>query len=255
MKRLIVTADDFGNSHGVCLGIAEAMLKGVVNATSAMVCVPPGLPYIVRYAPRLKGRIGLHLQLTGGVPVLPATRIPTLVRRNGYFANCPADMQRRVSQQEIYMEWMAQLNRLLSLNIVPSHLDSHHHIHIWPQVFPVFCELARKLRIPARATDAKQARVLRRLGVPTVDACQIKWFHDNLSERTFMAVVDETFRCIGGEGTVELMSHPGYVDPDLWIWSQYVQHRELELRVLTSPEVVRHLAAREIALAGMSVLV
>ena len=69
-KRLIVNADDYGHSPGICLGIREAHLQGIVTSTSAMMNRPltaAELTVAARACPNLG--IGVHLVLTTGKPV------------------------------------------------------------------------------------------------------------------------------------------------------------------------------------------
>ncbi len=65
--RLIVNADDFGLTEGVSAGIVDAIERGVVTATTAMVAIDAS-ERLARLGPRIAGRVGLHLQLTGGIP-------------------------------------------------------------------------------------------------------------------------------------------------------------------------------------------
>ncbi len=248
MKRLFVNADDFGLTDGIGRGIAEAMAVGIVGGTTAMVC-PSGaverLARLVRQEPILSGRVGLHLQLTGGVPCLPARDVPSLVGPDGAFPRKKTAVG-KVDPDEVRREWRAQLARLRSLGIEPSHLDSHHHIHERPDVFPVFVELARELGLPARALSQDSRRALSRAGVPHTDACVTRWFGENLTANGFLSLVTAAFEAIGDAGTVEVMTHPGRFDALLAGISTYTHGRETELGVLTSPDLVRQLAGREI---------
>ena len=102
MRRLFVNADDFGLTEGVSRGILEAMAAGVVGGTTAMVCAADGPERLARLGSGIAGRVGLHLQLTGGRPCLPPEEIPSLVTEEGLFprkkvavANVDPDAVRR----------------------------------------------------------------------------------------------------------------------------------------------------------------
>ncbi len=76
MKRLIITADDFGLSGGVNRAVEQAWKNGLLTGASIM---PGGAAFdeavkIARRNPALQ--VGLHLTLVQGRAVLPAEKIP-----------------------------------------------------------------------------------------------------------------------------------------------------------------------------------
>jgi chitin disaccharide deacetylase len=247
MRRLFVNADDFGLTDGVTSGIVEAMAMGVVGGTTAMVCCAGAIERISRSGPAIAGRLGLHLQLTGGVPCLPAAEVPSLVGADGAFPRKKIAVV-DVDPDEVRREWQAQLARFRACGIEPSHLDTHHHIHKRPEVFPAFVALARELGVPARAVSDDMRRVLAEAGVPHADVCVTRFFGENLSCGHFLSLVDAAFAALGGDGTVEIMTHPGRCDAHLEAISTYAAGREEELRVFTEPGLADALADRGIAL-------
>jgi predicted glycoside hydrolase/deacetylase ChbG (UPF0249 family) len=158
-KRLIVNADDLGLSHGITDGILLAHREGIVTSASLMVN-QPATDYAVaklREAPNLD--VGIHLNLCQGQPVLPPSSIPSLVGNDGNFLP-PVQMGRklvglRVSPKEIEAEFCAQIDRMLSYGLKPSHADSHHRFHIYPGAALVFSRAVRSRGIE-RARGAKK---------------------------------------------------------------------------------------------------
>lgn len=254
MRKLFVNADDFGLTEGVCAGILAAMESGVVGGSTAMVCAPGALERIVRLGSAVAGRLGLHLQLTSGVPCLPPGDVPSLVGADGAFARKKTAVV-DVDPGEVRREWRAQLDRFLSTGLAPSHLDSHHHIHNRPEIFPVFVELARELGVPARALSDGMRRSFDAAGVPHADVCVTRFFGRNLTAGSFLSLVDAAFAALGGSGVVEVMAHPGKSDAALAAISSYVDGREDELRVLLQPGLLEILAERGVTVvdaAGLS---
>ena len=249
MRRLFVNADDFGLTDGVTRGIADAMERGLVDGTTAMVCAAGAPERIRRFDAGLRGRVGLHLQLTGGRPCLPPGEVPSLVGADGFFPRKKIDVA-DVSPDAVRREWRAQLARFRETGLEPSHLDSHHHIHKRPEVFPVFLELARELGVPARALSADMRRAMDAAGVPHADDCLTRFYGEDIGEATLLSLVDAAFAALGGMGVLEVMAHPGHDDAALRAISTYAEGRARELRVLTSPELARQLAARDIAVVG-----
>ena len=83
LKRLIVTADDFGASANVNDAIEKAHLDGILTTASLMVAAPEAADAAAR-AKRLPGlRVGLHVVAVRGRPMLPAVEIPDLVDAAG----------------------------------------------------------------------------------------------------------------------------------------------------------------------------
>ena len=248
MRWLFVNADDFGLTDGVTEGIALAMEAGVVGGTTAMVCAAGAAERLSRYAARLSGRVGLHLQLTGGVPCLPPEAVPSLVGADGAFPRKKIAVA-NVDPGEVAREWRAQLARLRACGIEPSHLDAHHHIHKRPEVYPVYLELARELGLPARALSEAMRTDLAASGLPRADACLTDWFGQELSAGRLLALIEAAFARLPDGAVVEVMTHPGHCDPDLSTISSYAEGREAELRILLAPALREALAGRGIGLA------
>ena len=201
MIPVVINADDFGLTEGVCAGIVKAIQAGGVTATTAMACVPGAVERLKRWAPKIPGHIGAHLQLTSGAPVLPPERVPSLVQDGGQF---PAiRKQVRARTEEILFEWRAQIELLRCAGIELTHLDSHHHIHRLPSALPAFCELAKQYGLPARALDAETTRSLRTAGVPCVGRTLTDWYGGELSAGSLVNVLNEGRRDSPEAGSFE----------------------------------------------------
>ena len=156
MNQLIISADDFGLTEGVTKGISESILKGAVTRTSAMMCTN-GSVWIKKYAKDLDGKIGLHLQLTDGIPLLPPGEVSSLVDSNGNFPKKSKHLS-AVNTKEVEKEWEAQVKALLDLGIKPSHIDTHHNVHRFPKVFKAYYTIAEKYNLSARALSPIMAK-------------------------------------------------------------------------------------------------
>lgn len=248
--KVLINADDFGMTDGVCRGIIQAMRRGVVRSTTAMICVPGGPERIARFARQAPCGLGLHLQLTSGVPCLPPEEIPTLVTARGVFPKKRKQVG-DVSPDEVRREWRAQLDRFASLGLQPTHLDSHHHIHRRPGTLPVFCELAAETGLPARAVDDAMAETLSAHGVRRPDACITTWMHDAAGPENLLALLEKAFAAYGEDAVIEVMTHPAQVDDDLRAATSYVEARGRELQALCSDTVVQGLQGRLGAFGAM----
>ena len=85
MKRLIVTADDFGAAIAVNEAVERAHRDGILSAASLMVAGNAAGDAVTRARNLPSLRVGLHLVLVEGRPVLPVAAVPDLVDASGHF--------------------------------------------------------------------------------------------------------------------------------------------------------------------------
>ncbi|HEY4126368.1 MAG TPA: ChbG/HpnK family deacetylase, partial [Rhizomicrobium sp.] len=135
MKRLVVTADDFGAAREVNEAVEIAHVRGILSATSLMVAAPAACE-AVKLAKRLPSlRVGLHVVLVEGRPILPPAQIPDLVDVNGFFrADMAVNGARifflpRVSRQ-LEHEIEAQFEAFCATGLPLDHVNAHKHFHL-----------------------------------------------------------------------------------------------------------------------------
>lgn len=243
MPAIIVNADDFGLTEGVTEGIVRAVCAGAVTSTTAMACVPGAAARLERWAPWLPHRVGAHLQLTSGRPLTPLALTPTLRGADGAFPESKKDLT-AASTEEIVLEWDAQFRFLRAAGIEPSHIDTHHHVHKFPNVFAAFCAIARRFGVPARALDAAMRAKLRQESIPCPDSIVLEFYEGDLSVQRLIALLDEASAVAEPPATIEVMCHPGVACEDLPRLSKYVTGRERELETLCRPGLADDLRRR-----------
>lgn len=138
-RFLIVVGDDFGLTPGVCEAILEAHDRGILTTASVLA----NGPALRVYASALSDSgiaAGAHLALVGeDRPILSATEVPSLVDTNGRFPLTWSEFiarsaRGRVDGDDIARELDAQIEALVSEGIILTHVDTHQHLHLWPQV-------------------------------------------------------------------------------------------------------------------------
>lgn len=282
-RTLVVNADDFGLTAGVNAGIIGAFRRGVVRSASLMVTTPgfADAVELARANPDLD--LGIHLTLTGVRPTLPPERIPSLVRRDGRFHSLAVFQARvalkQLAPMQLRAELLAQVARARRTKLRFTHLDGHHHVHLFGLVAALTADLARQHNIPIvrRVQDApceaKNAapdgplvpvslgEALKRgwlegadrrwgdrfYGLPRGDAFRGFTFPDSLAR----------WRALAGSlpyGVTELMCHPGLRDESARALDPYVDQRERELRWLCDPRVAALLRDEGIALTSFGQL-
>lgn len=241
MKLLVVNADDFGRSSPVNLGILEAHTQGIVTSVSLMV-TREGFAEAVAMAqdhPALG--VGLHLDLDRFFDVQHGSGRLLRYKEND------------VPLQAVAEETEDQLRKARAAGFSLTHVDSHHHAHLRPELFAAVAALAAKFRVPViryfrgfyegsyRGLEVGWTEdLLKRLGLRTVDTFFAGWEPVESSLPGYRYFDPEcSFQ------TAELMVHPG--KGEAW--------REAELARCLDPKIRRILADRQIQLgtfAGLS---
>lgn len=280
MRRLIVNADDFGFTSGVNRAIIEAHTHGVVTSSTLMatgrafeeaVSLAKGVP---------KLSIGCHVVLIDGEPVSDPQRISSLTRskefRDGLKSFAARALTGRMAANEITCEVAAQIQKLQSAGIPVSHVDTHKHTHLFPQILRPLLRAARECGVravrnpfgprlpfgssrlaakPSMWTRYTELRMLQRFA----DKFREAVVHEglvapggtlgievtgSLDERLFEAIAASI-----PDGTWELVCHPGYNDPELQAArTRLRESRANELRILTLPSARNLLAHHGIQL-------
>ena len=286
MKQLIVNADDFGLTAQVNRGILDAHREGIVSSATLMATGEAfeSAVAIGRRSPWLG--VGVHLNLTKGIPVSPPSKIPTLVDLRGRLHLTPGRLWKGIVTQQVNLfdvetELRAQITKVLRSGISPTHLDGHKHVHVLPGISDTVIRVAREfglwsVRCPVESPPAAP-RLLRISRSPAISVIKqylvgravshfARRFREKLGEAGLICPahfyglsqtgfldtesIREILRRVP-EGTTELMCHPGYLDADLVrAGTRLLTEREVELQGLTAPQVRKLVANLGIQLAS-----
>ena len=139
MRRIVITADDFGFSEAVNVAVERGFREGVLRSASLMVSAPAAADAIAR-AHRLPGlRVGLHVTVVQGRPLLPPLEIPHLVDARGRFPDSLVAAALRwffhpATRRELGREIAAQFAAFRATGLTLDHVDVHNHMHLHPSV-------------------------------------------------------------------------------------------------------------------------
>ena len=150
MKRIVITADDYGMSKGVNDAIDEGIAVGLITSTNVMTNMD-----FYRDAIKLRktsASIGIHWTLSAGRPVCAPKEIPTLVDSNGMFFSY-AEFRKRyrrrqISDKDIERELRAQYLRFVEVCGEPDYWNTHQNVHVDFRIFKLFVKIASELHIP-----------------------------------------------------------------------------------------------------------
>jgi hopanoid biosynthesis associated protein HpnK len=154
LKQVIITGDDFGLAVPVNEAIVEAHRRGILTSASLMVGGAAAQDAIER-ARRLPSlRVGLHLVLVEGRPVLPPGQVPCLVDGRGEFSThlVRAGFNfffRPRARRQLEAETRAQFEAFRKTGLPLDHVNAHNHMHLHPQVLRLIIKVGREYGLRA----------------------------------------------------------------------------------------------------------
>jgi predicted glycoside hydrolase/deacetylase ChbG (UPF0249 family) len=251
VKRLIVTADDLGLAKSINEGITKAYREGIVNSVSV---IPTGeaLGDAVRIIKDLGLKeIGAHLSLTETKPLLKSSK---------YYKNHDLFFKDiifgKIDLEVVKRELKAQLELLKNADTKITHINSHEHIHMVPEILNIFISLAKEFNIPAlryprgdrpmrpfNINDLYKKSILSYFSGRTKDIFKSSGL---LYTDHFLGLLDAgklredlLIEMLSGlkDGVTELVCHPGFLSPE--VIDRYKWHigAEGELFALTGHRV------------------
>jgi chitin disaccharide deacetylase len=273
LRKLIVTADDFGAAVEVNQAVERAHRDGILSAASLMVgaCAAHDAVQRAKTMPAL--RVGLHLVLVEGKPVLPAAAVPDLVDKNGNFRT---DMARSGAamfflpkvRAQLAAEIEAQFAAFAATGLRLDHVNAHKHFHLHPTIAALVVKLgkahgARGARVPLEpqavlgriekhkpsgvvALTAPFARGLknrfRRAGIAAPDQVFGLAWSGAMTQQRLSGLIENL-----PEGLSEIYMHPA-TGPYPGSAPGYLYGEEL--KALTDPGLPGMIAARGIRMGG-----
>ncbi|HET8609912.1 MAG TPA: hopanoid biosynthesis-associated protein HpnK [Burkholderiales bacterium] len=282
-RQVIVTADDFGLSPAVNEAIERSHRDGVLRCASLM-AGGVAMHDAVQRARRLPElRVGLHVVVVDGRPVLPATSVPDLVDRDGRFgtrlvrAGVRFFFVPRVRRQ-LEAEIRAQFEAFAATGLLLDHVNVHKHMHLHPTVLSLILKIGREfgvraMRLPYEPVHALRAlHAAQRIG-PLLSAALLAPWNGLLRRRMRRAGIRFNQYVFGlsatgrmteeivlrilqrlPEGVSEIYFHPVTAFCADGACGAMFDWHEAELRALVSPRVRAALTASGIRMISFSEL-
>jgi hopanoid biosynthesis associated protein HpnK len=275
VKRLIVTADDFGAAREVNEAVETAHRAGILTAASLMVSGAAAADAVARARLMPLLRIGLHLVLVEGRPTLPASQVSRLIGADGCFrSDMPAlgaDISfNRHARRQLAAEITAQFEMFCATGLALDHCNAHKHFHLHPVIGRMMASIGRRFGVRAVRVPREPLAVLRRIEpatsrAPSLLTAPFASLLQRHCRTAGLATADRVFglrwsgrmtrsRLAGlithlPEGLTEIYLHPAtgaYAGS-----APGYQYRE-ELEALTAPEIVRACREGTVRLGGFS---
>jgi hypothetical protein len=212
---VVINADDLGLSAEMNDAILESFRRGLITSASIMTNMP-GFTDAARLVRDggFADRIGVHLNLTDGVPLTDAIRrLPSLTGPTGRLMPRRGSTWRlaRDESAAIEEELIAQVDAAVAAGLAPSHLDSHHHVHTqWP-IGSIVIGVAEARHIPMvrLARDCGPIATRKRLYKSVFNG---RLRRHGLAGTAHFGSAADAATLAGSSGPIEIMVHPRF-DP------------------------------------------
>lgn len=216
----IINADDFGINENVSKAICESILKGLCSNTTLMVNMPYASQAVeLAKANNFSDKVGLHLNLTEGIPLTSDIReIGLFCDENGEFCKMPGRKNlkgRFVINKKYHLaitkEIEAQMQKYIEFKLPQMHLDSHHHVHTDYAIIRLVKPLFKKYGF-------KTLRMSKNLGNVDIINKVYKFLYNSTIQRTtdYFCSLDEFLqiqdKLMDKNCLMEIMVHPKYED-------------------------------------------
>lgn len=164
LKRLIVTADDFGRSAAANEAVEDAFRNGILTAASLMVGADAAEDAVVRARQLDDLGVGLHIVVVCGRAVLPAEEIPDLVDSSGMFDTNLVRAGFRYFflpnvRRQLAREIRAQFDVFQKTGLPLDHVNAHNHMHLHPTVLSLILDAGRAFGLRAMRVPDEPSQV------------------------------------------------------------------------------------------------
>jgi len=278
-RKLIINSDDFGLHKSVNEAIEIAHNKGMLTSASLMVNGDYFDDAVAIAKRHKKLGIGIHLTLNGEKAVAPPGKIYSLINKNGILRESHIELfkkilLRKVRVEHIAAESEAQIKKFIQSGLIPTHLDSHRHVHLFPPIYAVLIEIFKKYKIkkirwvniPAydfnEISIAKLAFICLIKGTSFIKSKKFSYpdhfvgfFRSGNMDFNYIKTALQKLR----PGVTEINFHPGKDDSAIkekyGFWEQLYKWKcgwQKEFQVLINPEILKIINEKNIALINYS---
>lgn len=225
MKRLVVVADDFGLSSGINKGVIESIEKGIVTEPSLMVWCPGTDEAIDKIKDMGYEQLGIHITLNN------------FIASSKYLRN--ADYEKLLNNtteenlRKLVLAELSEFERLVGNK--PTHITSHHNVHLHPKIIDCTAHYANDNGIPVRKTNDLESGK----GLETIEKAKTTDYIFSHIKGSYQETFDDFLNDLATveEGkTVEIFFHPGYVDEIVSKYSSLTNDRERDLKLATNQD-------------------
>jgi len=208
-----------------------------------------------------KADIGVHLTLTSEwktwrwPPLTDAEKVPGLIDPEGKMWRSVPEVVMNATSQEVEMEIRAQIDKMLALGLVPTHIDTHMGtLYGSPEFLKGFLRVAEEYKIPANAIDLSNPKVAAFYsaeGYPVNDEVigllgnyslpRLDNFCSVPKGDTYEEVKSNFFKLVNAldPGLTEIIFHPSFETENMKTITGSWQQRAWEAKMFADQEVIQ----------------
>lgn len=212
MTSVMINGDDLGMSKSASEAVIQALREGLITDTTAM-ANGAYFEEAITMARRegFADRVGIHFNLTEGVPLTREIQQVSLFVKDGIFhrdfCRAPRELN-NAEQKAVYMELSAQVRRLREYGVAITHADSHHYVHTFTSIAPIAAAVCREYGIEhIRLNRTFDTPVHPRFTEGRVD--NTFWREQGFHTTDHFGRLDDLFSCDIPNNT-EILIHPDF---------------------------------------------
>lgn len=245
--KYIFNADDFGRTETVNKAIVEGFENGCLNRTTIMVnmpCFEQAVQLSERYG--FKDKVGLHINLTSGIPLTDNIKKYADFCTNGEFNGSIFENKKLrlfISKKErlaVKEEIEAHIKKYLSAGFTLKHADSHGHVHTFPSILPQVIKSLKRyqfisLRISTNVAASRNKKILKSIINFRINSFNQKSNHYCDYFDSYLSIVRNLEEINGKSGYCEIMLHPNIWDGEYFIGERQ-RYSDIDVRLLGGTE-------------------
>lgn len=166
MKKLIITADDYGVFPSIDKAVIEAVQKKKINSVAAFPNydgIPGKFNSAMENAKILLDKtngevdLGCHLTITSGKPVI-GEKANSMVNEEGNFRDF-TEFRRDIDRRQLRNELNEQIMKFKDADIPINHLSCHHNVlTLFPEIYGEYLKVCKKHKLAIRSAISKPTK-------------------------------------------------------------------------------------------------
>lgn len=283
-KYLIINADDFGMCHAQNLAIEDLLKKGSITSSTIMACCPWAREAVEFSKENPQFAIGVHLTTTAEwknyrwAPV-NTENTASLRDEEGYMYHEGIDFAKNADIEQVKGEIEAQIEKLKTLGLNPSHLDNHMgtlygidngRFELLTSVIEIAGKYGLPFRVPTKFTDAQFGNEMLDIKIPKEMVTELFSQFEEFGKINKVAMLDylmpgdwagpqkdsyenyreyiyELYRTFD-EGVTETYIHPALESDELKAITGAWERRVWEYKLFSDPKTKQHIESLGIKL-------
>lgn len=169
MRSLIVNVDDVGISPEVNEAAGKCYREGIISGVSVMPCGESFKEAADMLRELEKIDVGVHLTLTGkfhpcsdGISEKAAFIGPDNTFVDNYMDLMTLYGKKGLNSENVYLELSEQIRKVQEEGLEVTHLDSHEHVHMLPEILEITIGLAEEFKVPYVRLPLERAGIVRK---------------------------------------------------------------------------------------------